>query len=185
MEKRICGLLVVAVFVVAGCYGNKCTTQRLYEGTPISSGTITYGTPPVSETFDCAGPDDSTKKCMQTPDACASLSFGSQPNWAENCAEFTLGVTVVGLQNGQVVTLPSPSVTVMFALNDSHLPYDAGSAKETLTLVSGTVGVTISPNNFDADFNLTFTRPNGGSVVIQNGRTALLDAKWENDTFCN
>jgi hypothetical protein len=79
---------------------------------------------------------------------------------------FLLNLSYVTFKNGQVIALPSPDITVVASLNDSYLPYDAGLGKEDLTLVSGTVSVTISLNNFDANFELTFTRPNGTGSAI-------------------
>jgi len=121
---------------------------------------------------------------MQAPDACVNPSFGSNPNWVRECTALVLNVTFGSFQNGQVVLLPSPEVGVTFSLDDSYLFPDAGVGKEELTLVSGTVSVTISLNNFDAHFDMVFTRPNGDSVVIQNGRAALLNAQWTNVTSC-
>ena len=46
-----------------------------------------------------------------------------------------------------------------------------------LPLISGSVTVTVTLNNFDGYFDMTFTRPNGGSVVIQMPRVALLAAR--------
>ena len=100
------------------------------------------------------------------------------------CASLILNVTVATFQNGQVVALPSPDATVAASLDGFPYACDASVGKEELTLVSGTVSVTISLNNFDAHFDLVFTRPNGGSVVIQNGRAALLNAQWTNVTSC-
>ena len=172
--------LLLGGFLLAGCFPNKCRTQPLYEGNQLGAGTITYGEPPISRDI-CAGPAKSGVSCMQAPDACTSPSFGS-----EGCTALILDVAMVRFQNGQVVALPSPDVTVAASLDDlyAHLPYDAGYGKEELTLVSGTVSVTISLNNFDAHFDLVFTRPNGDSVVIQNGRAALLNAQWTNVTSC-
>jgi hypothetical protein len=172
--------LLLGGLLLAGCFPNKCRTQPLYEGNPVSEGTITYGEPPISRDI-CAGPAKAGVSCMQAPDACTSPSFGS-----EGCTALILDVAMVRFQNGQVVALPSPDVTVAASLDDlyAHLPYDAGYGKEELTLVSGTVSVTISLNNFDAHFDMVFTRPNGDSVVIQNGRAALLRALWTNVTSC-
>ena len=176
---------LVVGLVVAGCYGDKCQTQRVYQGTWISTGTITLGEPPLSGTIGCAKPGDSAEKCMQAPDACTSPSFGCDRNYGYVGFEaFLLNLSYVTFKNGQVIALPSPDITVVASLNDSYLPYDAGLGKEDLTLVSGTVSVTISLNNFDANFELTFTRPNGSSVTIENGRAALLDAQWTNVTSC-
>ena len=207
---------LVGELVIAGCQGNKCRTQKVYQGDPVSAGTVTYGVPPISQTIVCAGPAQSGVSCMQTPDSCTSLAFES-----EGCAALILEVTIIQFQNGQVVVLPSPDVTVGAFLDDLYvtLPYDAGYGREDLTLVSGAVSATVSLNNFDARFNprdrlsgkgervqrlgacrscalkpisseansgvnLTFTRPNGDSLVIQNGRAALLNASWKNETSC-
>jgi hypothetical protein len=119
---------------------------------------------------------------MQTPEVCTNPSFG-----LGGCGPLTLQVTLTKFANGQVTSLPTPDVNVVATLDDLYaaLPYDAGYGKEALTLVFGTISVAISLNNFDAHFDMTFTRPNGDSLVIQNGRAALLDAAWKTRTFCN
>ena len=177
--------LLLGGFLLAGCFPNKCRTQRVYQGTSISTGTITYGEPPVSESIACASPGDSAQRCMQSPDTCTSPSFGCDRNYGyAGFVALLLNVTSVAFQNDQLVALPSPDVTVAASLDDAYLPYDAGVGKEELTLVSGTVSVTISLDNFDAHSDMVFTRPNGDSVVIQNGRAALLNAQWTNVTSC-
>jgi hypothetical protein len=178
-------LLIVSL--VAGCGQDKCQTQHLYQGTSISTGSITYGEPAVSGNITCGIVGEPGEKCMQAPEACAVLSFGCYNNGGFNdigCASLTLMVTLAGVQNGQVVALPSPNVTVVASLDGLSYSCDGGIGKEDLTLVSGTVTVDISLNNFDAHYDMTFTRPDGSSVVIQGGRVAMLDASWKDITSC-
>jgi hypothetical protein len=185
MDKKrwrwnVCAFLVGGL-VIAGCQGNKCRTQNVYEGDPIEGGTVSYGVPPTTQTIDCAGPDQSGVSCMQTPDSCADFSFG----WV-GCTAVTLDITVANFQNGQAVELPSPDVTVVASLNDLIAGFTPppGTYEENLTLGSGSVTVTISLNNFDAHFDMVLVRASGDIVVVQNGRAALLDASWKNETFC-
>jgi len=177
--------LLLGGLLLAGCFPNKCRTERLYQGTSLSEGTIVYGQPPTSHVLTCASVGRPGQKCMQAPDGCIGPSFGCDRDWGDvGCASLSLNVTVAALQNGQVVALPSPDVAVAASLDGLPYTCDAGVGKEELTLVSGTVSVTISLNNFDAHFDMVFTRPNGDSVVIQNGRAALLRALWANVTSC-
>ncbi|MGO9665495.1 MAG: hypothetical protein ACLP66_19560 [Polyangia bacterium] len=76
-------------------------------------------------------------------------------------------------------------MTVTASLDDSAagIPYDGGW-NENLTLLSGSLNVTVTLNNFDGYFDMTFARPNGGSVVIQNARVAMLNATWTENTIC-
>jgi hypothetical protein len=122
---------------------------------------------------------------MQAPDACTGPSFGCADNFGSVGFEaLLLNLTFVRFENGQTVALPSPDVTVVASLTDAYLPYDAGSGSEPLTLVSGTVTVDISLNNFDAHYDLVFTRSDGTTVTIQDGRAALLNASWQDITYC-
>jgi hypothetical protein len=175
--------VALATIFCAGCNnGEDCNTVKSYYGTRLASdGTVTYGQPPISQPFVGAVPDPSSYPCMQAPATCTSVSFGCKGGGPIN-----IDVTVAPFQNGQVVTLPSPDVTVTASLDDSAagIPDDGGS-NEDLTLISGSLNVTVTLNNFDGYFNMTFARPNGDSVVIQNGRAALLNASWTETTICN
>ncbi|MGA7744112.1 MAG: hypothetical protein WBP56_22730 [Polyangia bacterium] len=179
--RRVLVSVALATIFCTDCNnGEDCTTGKAYYGSvPPAEGTVSYGQPPVSQPFG-GSPGPSVYQCMQAPDACASVSFGS------DSGAFPIEVTVAPLQNGQVITLPSPDVTVTASLNDAYagIPYDGGAAREALTLVSGTITVTVSLNNFDAHFDMTFTRPDGEPVVIQNGRMAMLNATWTETTTC-
>ena len=179
--RRVLVSVALATIFCTDCNnGEDCTTGKAYYGSvPPAEGTVSYGQPPVSQPFG-GSPGPSVYQCMQAPDACASVSFGS------DSGAFPIEVTVAPLQNGQVITLPSPDVTVTASLNDAYagIPYDGGAAREALTLVSGTITVTVSLNNFDAHFDMTFTRPNGGAVVIQNARAAMLNATSTETTTC-
>jgi hypothetical protein len=128
-------------------------------------------------------PSDSAKSCMQAPDTCKSLSFVSSANGL--CSAVVLEVRIGSFQSGASISLPSANVSVTAGLLDRYLPYDAGAEEETLTLIGGNVVVALSLNNFDVHFDLVFTRPNGDQVTIEDGRAALLDAQWKDDTFCN
>jgi hypothetical protein len=177
--------LLLGPLVVAGCGQNKCQTQHAYLGNSISSGTIAYGEPAVSTSLICGSVGESGQKCMQAPDTCTGPSFGCDNNWGYvGCASLGLSVTLVRFQNGQTIALPSPDVTVVASLDGLSYTCDGGPGMETLTLVSGTVTVDISLNNFDAHYDLVFTRPDGTTVTIQDGRAALLNASWQDITSC-
>ncbi len=174
--------VALATIFCAGCNnGTDCHTGKLYYGSlPPVQGTVTYGQPPVSQPFGGL-PDASSYPCMQAPTTCSLVSFGA------GSGAVTIAVTVAPFHNGQVIALPSPDVTVTASLNDAYagiIPYDGGAWQEALTLVSGTLTVTVSLNNFDAHFDMTFTRPNGGAVVIQNARAAMLNATSTETTTC-
>jgi hypothetical protein len=51
-----------------------------------------------------------------------------------------------------------------------------------LTLQSGTVSVNISLNNFDAQYDLTLTQPDGTSAITLGGEVAMLNATWNDVT---
>ena len=144
---------MTAVFCADCNNGPDCNTGKAYDGSvPPAEGTVTYGQPPISQPFG-GSPGPSAYPCMQAPEACASVSFGS------DSGELPVEITVAPLRNGQVIALPSPNVRVTASLNDAYagIPYDGGAAREVLTLVSGTITVTVSLNNFDARFDMTFT----------------------------
>jgi len=177
--------LLLGGFLIAGCGQDKCQTQRYYHGTQISAGTITYGEPPVSNSIICGSVGESGQKCMQAPDTCASPSFGCDNNWGfVGCASLNLNVTVAGDQNGQTIALPSPEVVVVAALDGLSYTCDGGPGMENLALVSGTVSVKVSLNNFDAHYNMVFTAPDGGPVTIQDGEVGLQNANWKTETDC-
>jgi len=180
--RRVLISVTMMTVFCAGCNnGPDCNTGKSYGGTrPGSDGTVTYGQPPISQPFVGAVPDPSSYPCMQAPATCTSVSFGCKGGGPIN-----IDVTVAPFQNGQVVTLPSPDVTVTASLDDSAagIPYDGGW-NENLTLLSGSLNVTVTLNNFDGYFDMTFARPNGGSVVIQNARVAMLNATWTENTIC-
>ena len=178
--RTILTSMAIAVFACSGCVGKDCNTGKSYDGyVPPSQGTLTYGQPPVSQPFG-GGAGASVFPCMQAPDTCTTLSFG----W--DGGPLPLKVTIAPLRNGQVITLPSPDVTVIASLDKRYadLPHDAGSYWEDLTLVTGSLSVTVTLNNFDAHFDMRFTRPDGETVVIQNARAALLNATWTESTTC-
>ena len=170
----------MTIFCTDCSYGKDCNTGKSYGGSlPPVEGTVTYGQPPVSQPFG-AVPDPSSYPCMQAPATCTSVSFGCRGG------AVNLDVTIARFQTGQIVTLPSPDVTVTASFDERYagVPYDGGAYLEDLTLISGSLNVTVTLNNFDGYFNMTFARPNGGSLVIQNARVALLDAKWTENTTC-
>ena len=172
---------IAAPFCFACTSGNDCEKVKSYNGTTSQTqGTLTYGQPPVTKPF--SGQANPTPDaCMQTPDTCGSLSFG-----CGGYGPLHMTVTANPFKNGQVITLPSPWVSISAYFDDGFvgLPYDGGAELETLTLVSGSITITISLNNFQAQFDMTFTKPNGDPVVIQNGQVALLNATLETNTVC-
>jgi len=169
--------LVLLSTVLAGCQTNKCQTPNIYTGTGVNSGTIAYGNSGTHEAFTCGGLGDLPHvECMQNPDSCTAISFGSIVN--HTCTALELEVEINPFQNGALIQLPANNVTVKALLYDMYLPFDAGTALEPLTLVTGTVTVSISLNNLDAHFNLSLARPNGDLVTITDGRVALLDGYW-------
>ena len=173
-------MAIVALFCTDCSRGGDCQKWEYYSGAAgPGDGTLTYGQPPISKPYS-AGPDPSAYPCMQAPDTCTSVSFGI------SYGPLPLDVTVTPFVNGQVITLPSPDVTVTAYLDESSagLPYDGGVWKLGLALVSGSLSVTVTLNNFDAHFDMTFTRPDGETVVIQNARAALLNASLKETRAC-
>jgi hypothetical protein len=180
--SMILGSLMVVAALFGGCsYGKDCETNKTYEGSfPPAQGTLTYGTPAVSIPFGF-GPGSDVYACMQAPSTCASVSFGVEGG------PLPIQVKVSALENGKTVALPSPNVVVSAQLNDVFLGlyYDGGVYQESLTLIAGSITVTVSLNNFDSRFDMTFTSANGSEVLIDNGRAAVLNAIWSQQTSCH
>jgi hypothetical protein len=174
-------LVVVAAFFGGCSSGKDCQTYKTYEGSvPPAQGTLTYGTPAVTIPFGF-GPGTDVYACMQAPSSCTSVSFGL------NNGPLPIQVNVSTLENGKTVALPSPNVAVSAQLNDAllGLSHDSGVYQESLTLITGSITVTVSLNNFDSRFDMTFSSANGSGVLIQNGRAAMLDATWSQQTVCH
>lgn len=176
------GSLFAMGLVAVGCDYGKCQTVRGYGGNRAIGGTVTYGSPPRTLKIDQGAPEESGVKCMQGPSSCSAFSISILPGGVPLKAEIDLQP----FHNGETVALPSPDVSVAAWLDDidAGLPYDAGASDEPLTLVSGTVTVTVTLNNFDAVFDMVFSRANGEAVTVRNGRIAALNASWSTSQIC-
>jgi hypothetical protein len=177
--------LLFGTLVAFGCGQGKCKTQHVYQGDSTSTGTITYGEASLSNSFSCGKVGDSGQKCMQAPGACTTASFGCYNDGSFNevgCASLAFTVALARFQNGQVIVLPSPDVAVVASLDGLPYPCDSGIGIESLTLQSGTVSVNISLNNFDAQYDLTLTQPDGTSAITLGGEVAMLNATWNDVT---
>jgi len=174
-------LLVGAGALCGGCnWGKDCTTGHAYQGTPVTEGTVTYwdhyGGSPVTVSLVASEPDLSGLACMQAPATCSSLAFFAYGDPYTLQGALDLLVRLSSFQNAQPVALPSSDVVVMASL-EGLFPNDGGVGPETLTLTSGTVTVTLSPDNFDARFDMTFIGSSGDTVVVQNGRAESLNGR--------
>jgi hypothetical protein len=158
-----------------------------YSGEGIAQGTVTYGQPQIAKTVSEGSPDLAAAACMRAPDTCASFAFVVTPTGGSLGSPLDAKVTIAGFQNGQRILLPSTDISVVAGLDDilAGFPHDAGVREELLTLVSGTVTVTITLNNFDAVFEMDFSRANGEPVTLTNGRIASMNASWTTSQFCN
>lgn len=172
---------MAALCGIACTSGQDCQTVTAYVGyTSPNVGTVTYGQPSITKPFGSLA-NPAPTACMQAPGTCGSASFGA---WG---GPVYVAVSATPLRDGQAVALPSPEVSISAYLDDGFagLPYDGGANRETLTLISGSISIMISLNNFEAQFDMTFARPGGDPVVIQNGHASMLNADMETSTNCH